>query len=172
MPPWTHKDPVSREFIGKARQLRRSLARPHYAEDTTLLSILQPLRKRWLANPEHKLREQAYRGAARDWSVRMPRFGRIDLRTEIAKYSQNIAEIRLTAGELNSDEWLDDEYESSIAAEIVTVCINKKDFNVRYGCCASFSIHAWARWFQRLLKDKFADLLVDVSCVVAVSPEC
>jgi hypothetical protein len=65
------------------------------------------------------------------------------------------------------DVWENEEWEQSIAAELITLHINETEFNVGYRCVAMFSLHSLARRIQRSINNDSKAIFADMVEVVA-----
>jgi hypothetical protein len=140
--------PVPREFVGRARDLRRRLGIADAQVNAGLTQALQPLRRR--LERRATLRGDLLADAERHWRETVPSFGRLvmvanrqDRRSPII-----FCELRAMAGKFRFTSWPAG-YEPGLILVLTLVELQFKALLTRQLNVAAVSLHALARRYQR-----------------------
>jgi hypothetical protein len=145
-------------------QVRQASQQFHTAVD----DIWPPLKARYQRH--HKVRNELLDSALRSWRTTIPTFGRLgDPRIERKNYALSLAEFRLMTGDLNFDHWADAAREPSIAIELVSIVVSRKQCTLDFETTAILSLHALARRYERSVYRETDDVLSDLAPIVKAS---
>lgn len=155
---------LPREYLGQARLLLQDMQREGKTFSDTVMRLWLPLKARYLQH--HKVRSELLAGAVRDWRLMPARFRLGDPLIEHRNTNLNIAEFRLLTGDLFFDHWKD-EHEYSIAIELCSIVINRKECSLRGETYGTIGIHALGRRYERSRLCSTDDILADVKAIVS-----
>jgi len=142
--------PPPAEYVGKARVFRASIDAEDASIGCLLFDIIEPLRAR-LRTKKRNHRQDRLMAVAYRWRTEMPTFGRLDLQIDLAtKGELRLIEWRASAGQWKFDSWgADARREPDISLVEITVEAAPGKFRCVPRLCASISLHALSRRFQR-----------------------
>jgi hypothetical protein len=161
-------DRIPRLYTGRARDLLHQVRDASEQFKLALDAIWFPLKHRF--ETHHKVRLEMLDAAQRNWRSTVPSFGRLgDTRIERKNYSLSIAEFRLMTGDLNFDHWTNEAREPSIAIELVSIIVSRKQCKLDFETVAILSLHALARRYERSVYRETDDVLSDLTPIVKAS---
>lgn len=155
---------LPREFLGKARDLRRVLL----AEDAITFKEVGRLTTPFASVSRGTVpRPQMLERAAIAWQERIPTAGRISLSIKRTKTSLIIDEIHIGAGHIRFAEWDEDVCEQGFAVTAMRLEVVYPRFHFDHVILAGLSLHAVGRWFQRSFDCSHPALLSDLRLLAA-----
>jgi hypothetical protein len=161
----TLNERVPRLYTGHARSLLNRVRQASQQFHAVLDDIWPPLKARY--QQHGKVRNELLDAAQRNWTRTTPAFGRLaDTRIERKNYHLSIAEFRLMTGDLNFDRWQDYAKEPSIAIELVSIIVSRKQCTLDFETTAILSLHALARRYERSVYRETDDVLSDLAPIV------
>ena len=140
------KEPVAREFIGLARQLRYRVAESAIPARFRMDQLIEPLRPKpgFQPYPKHTLLKHI----CKQWE-RLPSFGRLEHFARFEDGKLRLADLRATPTKLRYKNWADDDWEEGISVcQTLVICKPPNFAHEQRDLCA-VSLHAAARYYQR-----------------------
>jgi hypothetical protein len=153
------KDIVPREFMGKARDLRRVLE----AEDVIAWKEMGRISQPFACIGKGTIpRPQMLERAAVAWQERVPKSGRISLSIKRTKASLVIDEVRCGRADTTFAEWGPDHREPGFSLVAIRLEVAPPRFRYYPILLAGLSLHTIGRWFQRSFTCTHPALLSDL----------
>jgi hypothetical protein len=157
---------VPREFVGKARDLRRALE----ADDAVAYRVVGALTVPFTAIGRGTIpRPQLLARTANAWRDKIPTTGRLALEVELKKTSLLIRELRLLAADGRFDDWVEGKTEPGFSLAAYSLEVAPPRFRFDPVVLAGISLHAMARWFQRSFSCTRESLLADMLPLAVVA---
>jgi len=140
-------EPVPREFVGRARDLRRRLGIADLQVGPGLTQALQPLQRR--LDRRATLRADLLTDAERRWREAVPSFGRLVMvAARQDRRAPVFCELRAMAGKFRFESWPTG-YEPGLILVLTLVELQCRALLTRQLNVAVVSLHALARRYQR-----------------------
>jgi hypothetical protein len=160
------------EFLGKARDIRRRVAREDTEYDRTVDALIAPVQDRLRRYPQRSLRQEMLIAFIQDWRFMPCRDWRLCLDAKLSKGRASLIEYRLVAGQMRRPDdpnWVG--MEEDLAAIKVEVLVNRSSVKIASKATATFSLHAIARRVQRGLDASDEALMHDFLVAAALDPD-
>jgi len=155
---------VPREFIGRARDLRRRLNEADARIETAVNRVMTPLLRRLDRRPA--LRPAMLIDAERHWRGIVPAFGRLEMEVDGNNLrSPCFVELRVVCGESRYADWSDNGLEPGVLVAWYSVEVAERAFESRLVSLASVSLHALARRYQRGQDTTEAAIFADLAAL-------
>lgn len=150
---------IPREFVGKARDLRRVLS----AEDAVVWKEMSRITVPFASVGRGTVpRPAMLERAAIAWQERVPKAGRLGLTIKRTRTTLVIDELRLVSADARFAEWDEDVREPGFSVSATRLEVAPPRFRFDPVILAGVSLHAVARWFQRSFTCTHAALLSDL----------
>jgi hypothetical protein len=139
--------PVPREFVGRAREYRRTIIAAEAEYLRVRDAIVRPLESR-LERRHIKFRQQSLIDVARRLrAVNLP--GRLDFSVDLVKGRLAISDYRVGACSWVQPEWLNDDRQPGCLVTELRTRADDQGLLIDGRPLLSVSLHALARWYQR-----------------------
>jgi hypothetical protein len=161
--------PVSREAIGRVRDLRRRIGAEDQAFVTAAARLTLSVRQRLKRHPTRNFRPETLAAIERSWHRDLPADYRISCRSELARDSLTITDTAVCAAVLEENSWGQDEPSLVISTGVLD--LHRGHANFTSTITAVFSLHGLARRLQRSRATTDQELLDDVALLAGHSAD-
>ena len=160
--------PVGAEFFGKARDLRRRVAREDANFIATINSLIAPIDARLRKFPARRMRPKMLSHLIQSWRLMDRSDFRLNLDVKLERTRCALVERRIAAGRTQflDRDW--DGEEPDVAVTEISLSIEGNRFNLRSRILCTFSMHAVARRLQRAQDGSDAALLHDMNVAASI----
>jgi hypothetical protein len=157
------KLPVSREFVGRARQLVDEIAASDKVMTAALKTAFEPLKQRMRKSPSQRVEDLAATVRALD---QLPDRGRRIAHTrEFDRSRRTLDDWRLivAGGQFTKESWVNPSLEPALLVCMVTLKVVKRTCALNCDVLFIIGLHSLARFYQRSFKIDRATLFSDLA---------